>query len=609
MEERETHARATEEELAQRGNALREQEGRLAREAEALRRNHVQHELGEAAFALLVQGIEQVEDTFQGREQELEAAQGRLLEGKQHLVQSLQQLETDQLMLREQSADLQREAERLDAEQQRLDALREELARTERALAEQTPPEAHKQALETSRKELRELRQELDEVYQELSTAAEQWQSAEQRLLSQRSALIQVQSVINSSRLAGPDLYRVAGEAAARVLDLSRFSVWQADEHFSRMHCTWVAPMDPAHPYMQAELRRDDVAVLFMALESDPVLAVRDVMTDPRTRPAALLAANGCRSALFTTVIEAETVKAILLFESAGQERVWQRDEENFVQVLGQLLSVYAGAAIPAAPPALKATVLDDLGESPQYRFMVESMGGIIWALNREGQITFVNPAAEQAYGLSAQVMLGQPIAAFANGDAGHADLEAMRNVLDGLPSCAYENTHVRSDGSPLRLHINMAVLQDEAGEVMGTVVAASEISEASLSGAAAGPVRNAPAEFSEVVWAVDMAGRITYVNEAVQAVYGYQPAEMLGQSIMMLSDDKQARLDLARLNEALADKACYGYVVTHKRKDGGPVELLILGEVQRDPEGRATGVKGLAIDLTRRRLKVKTRW
>ena len=74
-----------------------------------------------------------------------------------------------------------------------------------------------------------------------------------------------------------------------------------------------------------------------------------------------------------------------------------------------------------------------------------------------------------------------------------------------------------------------------------------------------------------------------------------------------MLSEHRRGRLTIGGVDEHAVSEALDARCPWHQQGNR-PFLILVLGEPQRDPTGQVVGVKGIAIDLSRRKLKVKTR-
>ncbi|MEH2197368.1 PAS domain S-box protein [Nostoc sp.] len=113
-----------------------------------------------------------------------------------------------------------------------------------------------------------------------------------------------------------------------------------------------------------------------------------------------------------------------------------------------------------------------------QYRHLVETSQDMIWSVDIDGLITFVNPAVKQIYGYEPQEMIGRPWTDFISPKQVAKDKVAFEHVLHGKSLFQYETTCVAKDGSLLYLMFNAIALRNENGLVIGMTGTASNITQ-----------------------------------------------------------------------------------------------------------------------------------
>jgi diguanylate cyclase (GGDEF)-like protein/PAS domain S-box-containing protein len=107
----------------------------------------------------------------------------------------------------------------------------------------------------------------------------------------------------------------------------------------------------------------------------------------------------------------------------------------------------------------------------------------------------------------------------------------------------------------------------------------------------------------SEWIWAMDVEGRLTYSNPAIETMLGYSPDDLLGKEILdvMHEDDRKAFVDL--LPELIATKQGWSQLVTRWRhaKDGSYRHLESTAVAVLDEDGNLIGFRGADRDVTER--------
>lgn len=104
-----------------------------------------------------------------------------------------------------------------------------------------------------------------------------------------------------------------------------------------------------------------------------------------------------------------------------------------------------------------------------------------------------------------------------------------------------------------------------------------------------------------DLIWSVDAEGRWTFVNNAVQWIYGIQPADMIGKCFTEYMSPELAKRDWSAFERIKSGDAAFQYETTHNRADGTPVHLSFNAIVIYDDEGRPNGTTGTATDITHR--------
>lgn len=106
----------------------------------------------------------------------------------------------------------------------------------------------------------------------------------------------------------------------------------------------------------------------------------------------------------------------------------------------------------------------------------------------------------------------------------------------------------------------------------------------------------------NELIWSVDLEGRITFVNRAIREVYGYEPEELLGQVFSVLLPSERLEADWKVFESVLAGQRLFDYETVHLRKDGQRIDMSFNAIAMHDAEGRLIGTTGTAIDISERK-------
>ncbi|HEY9649738.1 MAG TPA: PAS domain S-box protein [Coleofasciculaceae cyanobacterium] len=105
-----------------------------------------------------------------------------------------------------------------------------------------------------------------------------------------------------------------------------------------------------------------------------------------------------------------------------------------------------------------------------------------------------------------------------------------------------------------------------------------------------------------DIIWSVDTQGCLTFVNQAVQQILGYEPEEMLGRSFTDFTAPEQVAKDVEGLRYVLRGNSVLQYEAIYLAKDGRKIYVLRNTIPQRNSEGQVIGATGTASDITERK-------
>ena len=107
-----------------------------------------------------------------------------------------------------------------------------------------------------------------------------------------------------------------------------------------------------------------------------------------------------------------------------------------------------------------------------------------------------------------------------------------------------------------------------------------------------------------DLIWSVDIAGKITFLNRAAKEIYGYEPEALIGHAFSEILDPTYySPEDVAKFQETLALADQFKDVETYVRhRDGRQIVLSSNAIVIHDDAGNVIGVTGSSHDITERK-------
>ncbi len=248
---------------------------------------------------------------------------------------------------------------------------------------------------------------------------------------------------------------------------------------------------------------------------------------------------------------------------------------------------------------------------------LLASAGEGIYGLDREGITQFVNPAAAQMLGYDVSELIGRPMHAVLHHT--HADGRAFpkhdcpifRSLHDAETRRVDDEVFWRKDGTAFDVeYISTPICEN--GKVSGAVVTFQDITERRQTAeslrlrtlelsAALQEHQNIMATVPDILFRLDMAGRLVQWNRKMEKVTGLSPAELQDLPAVELfgPEDRNAVV------QAIAQAFGTGSAVVEGGlldRDGKPVLHQFSGVPLARPDGEVLGLAGMGRDIRERK-------
>jgi len=219
------------------------------------------------------------------------------------------------------------------------------------------------------------------------------------------------------------------------------------------------------------------------------------------------------------------------------------------------------------------------------------------------GRLCYANPALARLLGVAdPSALVGADVFDFC------ADPAARRALLDPPPDEDLFRRVVelrRLDGTTLWAESTGCVIRDSSGEVVALEGILQDVTdrvraEQALR-ASEERVRELLENASDVIYSLDLQGRVTAINPAGERLLGVPASEAVGMEIWNLIAPAHRRAMREAFERKLAGADQTTYEIEAARPDGTPLVLEVTSRlVSRD--GRPIGIHGFARDVTPRR-------
>ena len=275
----------------------------------------------------------------------------------------------------------------------------------------------------------------------------------------------------------------------------------------------------------------------------------------------------------------------------------------------------------------------DRLRESEQWlSTTLRSIGDAVIATDAEGLVTLMNPVAEDLTGWNEPETAGKPLEDIFNiindQTGGRAENPIDRVLREGVVVGLADHTVlIAKDGTKRPIADSGAPIRDEEGEIIGTVMVFRDITELKQAEEelrkhrdhleelvkdrtaalreSEGKYRNLTESLDELIYRADpeTLGN-TYVNRAVEGIYGYTVEEWLGDPTLRGSaihpEDKERVFAWFTESQRKMKSGAVEYRIIRKAKTERWVGDHVSWE--KDQQGNVVSLNGVLSDITERK-------
>jgi PAS domain S-box-containing protein len=238
-----------------------------------------------------------------------------------------------------------------------------------------------------------------------------------------------------------------------------------------------------------------------------------------------------------------------------------------------------------------------------RYRNLVESARDVIYTLSEEGTFTSLNPAFESITGWSRKEWIGKPLESIVHPDDWPGELEFLELMLRGETPPTHE-ARVRASSGEYLVVESMVTPRFQRGKFVGVLGVARDITERKRVEEALRQseekYRDLVENMSEVIYATDNKGMITYVSPAIESFMGYGPSEIMGRPFTEFIYEEDLPRMKKRFNEVLSGNLKESeYRVLNK---SGEIRSILVSSKPTVMKNGVSGVRGVLTNITERK-------
>ena len=240
------------------------------------------------------------------------------------------------------------------------------------------------------------------------------------------------------------------------------------------------------------------------------------------------------------------------------------------------------------------------LDEPIEWNDSIDKDAMIEYVLDHQ-RFTRVNQAMLDQYGAVESDLVGSTVRELFAHNIAHAK-QVWRGLFD-RGSRHVETDERKMDGTPIVIDGEYSCLYDDTGRITGHFGVQVDVTAKKQQERRLHFQSTIVENISDSVVATDLQFRITYMNRAAQALYGYTLEELRGTSPDIFNAEPLAADIQRRLYATVTAGGTFSAESLNRRKDGSTFHCDYRVMPMLDEEGRITGYVGLQKDITDRKI------
>ncbi|TMB14359.1 MAG: PAS domain-containing protein [Deltaproteobacteria bacterium] len=218
-----------------------------------------------------------------------------------------------------------------------------------------------------------------------------------------------------------------------------------------------------------------------------------------------------------------------------------------------------------------------------------------VFVSDLEGKILQANDAVSQLLGFRQDEVLEQSLARFISREETREFRAALREVVErGVMRNVVLNPR-SAGGEVIPTSLNASALRGPDGRAIGVIGILRDMRELDKARAyAESLIKNAP----DPVFVSDLEGKILQANDAVFALLGFRPDEVIEQSLSRIISPAETREFLAALREVVERGVTRNARLNPRSASGEGIPTTLNASALRDPDGKVIGAIGILRDM-----------
>src|SRR5436305_1036913 len=226
---------------------------------------------------------------------------------------------------------------------------------------------------------------------------------------------------------------------------------------------------------------------------------------------------------------------------------------------------------------------------------LIKNAPHAVFVSDLEGMILLENGAVSELLGFRTDEVLEQSLSRFISPEETREFTAALREVIE---RGVIRNTRLNprsASGEVIPTSLNASALRDSDGKVIGAIGILRDMRELDKALAYSDSlIKNAP----DPVFVSDLEGKIQQANDAVYALLGFLPDEVLEQSLSRFISPEETREFLAALREVIERGVTRNARLNPRSASGEVIPTTLNASALRDADGKVIGAIGILRDM-----------
>ena len=243
-----------------------------------------------------------------------------------------------------------------------------------------------------------------------------------------------------------------------------------------------------------------------------------------------------------------------------------------------------------------------------KYRSIIENIQDGYFEVDLDGCFTFSNDSLCEIHGYSKEELLGMNHRQYADKENAKKVFEVFNKIYKtGITASIFDYEIIRKDGTRRQIELSASLIKDSAGKPIGFRGTTRDATEhkkmAETIRQSEERYRTILDEMADAYFEVDIAGKFTFVNDAVCRHLGYSREELIGANFRGQMVKEESDIVYKAFNNIYkTGKPEKAILYKFLRKAGTTGFAEVAGFPLQNQKGKIIGFRGVSRDITERK-------